>query len=77
MQSAAALFGMLALLLVIGVPVLAIVAYVRVGAVKSAAQAEAALLIRRITRWSSGWRRLKGLVGAERCGECDSCARAC
>ena len=48
MQSAAALFGMLALLLVIGVPVLAIVAYVRVGAVKSAAQAEAALLIRRI-----------------------------
>jgi uncharacterized membrane protein len=48
MQSTAALFGMLALLLVIGVPVLAIMAYVRVGAVKRGAEAEAAQLIRRI-----------------------------
>ena len=48
MQSGAALFVLLAALFVIGVPVLAIVAYVRVGAVKSAAQAEAAQLIRRI-----------------------------
>jgi uncharacterized membrane protein len=48
MQSAAALFGMLALLLVIGVPVLAIMAFVRVGAVKRGAEAEAAQLIRRI-----------------------------
>jgi len=48
MQSGAALFVLLACLFVIGVPVLAIVAYVRVGAVKSAAQAEAAQLIRRI-----------------------------
>jgi len=44
----AAPFILIALLWVIGVPVLAIVAYVRVGAVKSAAQAEAAQLIRRI-----------------------------
>src|SRR5277367_4554590 len=48
MPSGAALFVLLASLFVIGVPVLAIVAYVRVGAVKSAAQAEAAQLIRRI-----------------------------
>jgi len=44
----AAPFILIAVLWVIGVPVLAIVAYVRVGAVKSAAQAEAAQLIRRI-----------------------------
>jgi uncharacterized membrane protein len=44
----AAPFVLIAVLWVIGVPVLAIVAYVRVGAVKSAAQAEAAQLIRRI-----------------------------
>src|SRR6202167_4380806 len=44
----AAPFVLIAALFVIGVPVLAIVAYVRVGAVKSAAQAEAAQLIRRI-----------------------------
>src|SRR5271156_4740339 len=44
----AAPFILIALLWVIGVPVLAIVAYVRVGVVKSAAQAEAAQLIRRI-----------------------------
>ena len=48
MPAGAALFVLLAALFVIGVPVLAIVAYVRVGAVKSAAQAEAAQLIRRI-----------------------------
>jgi uncharacterized membrane protein len=44
----AAPFILIAVLWVIGVPVLAIVAFVRVGAVKSAAQAEAAQLIRRI-----------------------------
>src|ERR1700733_415442 len=44
----AAPFVLIAVLWVIGVPVLAIVAYVRVGAVKSAAQAEVAQLIRRI-----------------------------
>jgi uncharacterized membrane protein len=44
----AAPFILIAVLWVIGVPVLAIVAYVRAGAVKSAAQAEAAQLIRRI-----------------------------
>ena len=48
MPAGAALFVLIAALFVIGVPVLAIVAYVRVGAVKSAAQAEAAQLIRRI-----------------------------
>jgi uncharacterized membrane protein len=48
MAPAATLFFLIAILFVIGVPVLAIVAYVRVGAVKSAAQAEAAQLIRRI-----------------------------
>lgn len=48
MPAGAALFVLIAALCVIGVPVLAIVAYVRVGAVKSGAQAEAALLIRRI-----------------------------
>jgi uncharacterized membrane protein len=48
MGSGAAPFILIAVLWVIGVPVLAIVAFVRVGAVKSAAQAEAAQLIRRI-----------------------------
>ena len=48
MGSGAAPFILIVVLWVIGVPVLAIVAYVRVGAVKSAAQAEAAQLIRRI-----------------------------
>jgi uncharacterized membrane protein len=48
MPAGAALFVLIAALFVIGVPVLAIVAYVRVGAVKTAAQAEAAQLIRRI-----------------------------
>src|SRR5580658_6623323 len=48
MASGAAPFILIAVLWVIGVPVLAIVAFVRVGAVKSAAQAEAAQLIRRI-----------------------------
>src|SRR5271163_3424786 len=48
MGSGAAPFILIFVLWVIGVPVLAIVAYVRVGAVKSAAQAEAAQLIRRI-----------------------------
>jgi uncharacterized membrane protein len=44
----AAPFILIAVFWAIGVPVLAIVAYVRVGAVKRAAQAEAAQLIRRI-----------------------------
>jgi uncharacterized membrane protein len=44
----AAPFILIAVLWVIGVPVLAIIAHVRVGAVKSAAHAEAAQLIRRI-----------------------------
>ncbi len=48
MGTGAVPFILIAVLWVIGVPVLAIVAYVRVGAVKSAAQAEAAQLIRRI-----------------------------
>jgi uncharacterized membrane protein len=48
MGPGAAPFILIAILWVIGVPVLAIVAYVRVGAAKSAAQAEAAQLIRRI-----------------------------
>jgi uncharacterized membrane protein len=48
MEFGAAPFILIAVLWVIVVPVLAIVAYVRVGAVKSAAQAEAAQLIRRI-----------------------------
>jgi uncharacterized membrane protein len=48
MALGAAPFILIAVLWVIGVPVLAIVAYVRVGAVKSATQAEAAQLIRRI-----------------------------
>jgi uncharacterized membrane protein len=48
MGPGAAPFILIFALFVIGVPVLAIVAYVRVGAVKSAAQAEAAQLIRRI-----------------------------
>ena len=48
MESGAALFILIAALLVIGVPVLAIVAYVRVGAVKRGVEAEAAQLIRRI-----------------------------
>jgi uncharacterized membrane protein len=48
MGSGAAPFILIAFLWVIGVPVLAIVAFVRVGAVKSAGQAEAAQLIRRI-----------------------------
>jgi uncharacterized membrane protein len=48
MESGAALFILIAALFVIGVPALAIVAYVRVDAVKRATQAEAAQLIRRI-----------------------------
>jgi uncharacterized membrane protein len=48
MEPAATLFFLIAFLCVIGVPVLAIVAYVRVGAVKRGAEAEAAQLIRRI-----------------------------
>jgi len=48
MESGAALFILIAALLVIGVPILSIVAYARVGAVKREAEAEAAQLIRRI-----------------------------
>ncbi len=48
MESGAALFILIAALFVIGVPVLAIVAYVRVGAVKRGVETEAAQLIRRI-----------------------------
>ena len=78
MQSAAALFGMLALLLVIGVPVLAIVAYVRVGAVKSAAQAEAALLIRRIYALEQRLAQIeKGLSALSAAASAHSCARTC
>jgi uncharacterized membrane protein len=48
MESGAALFILIAALFIIGVPALAIVAYVRVDALKRATQAEAAQLIRRI-----------------------------
>jgi uncharacterized membrane protein len=48
MQSGAALFILIAALFLIGVPVLAIVAYVRVGALKRGVETEAAQLIRRI-----------------------------
>jgi len=48
MQAGASLIVLILALFVIGVPVLAIVAYVRVGAVKRGVEAEAAQLIRRI-----------------------------
>jgi uncharacterized membrane protein len=48
MAPAATLFFLIAALFVIGVPVLAIVAYVRAGAVKRGVESEAAQLIRRI-----------------------------
>jgi uncharacterized membrane protein len=62
MESGAALFILIAALLLVGVPALAIAAYVRVDALKRATQAEAAQLIRRIYALEQQMRQLeKGL----------------